>query len=81
MSWEDSVRDNWPILGGFAAGLVAWGKTITTVGFVQRDLKAQDVRVTKVEDAVSSIKTSIASIEAHAERTRDALEKLVERAG
>lgn len=66
MSW---IADNWPVLGGFAAGLVAWGKTTTDVASTKKQTDENIVAITSMKDA-------IARIETHQEYTRDGIDEI-----
>lgn len=68
MSVESSLQDNWPILSGFVVGVLAWGKTVTTVGFLLRDVKTLNERQDIVEKDINEIKVSIGKIETHLEQ-------------
>lgn len=78
MSWE-SVQDNWPILAGFVAGIAAWGKTVSTVGQQTKEQERLGVRVTKIENDITSIKESAASMASYAKSTQQVLEVLLKK--
>lgn len=74
MNW---LEEHWGIAGGFAAGLIAWGKTAATVGNTSKDLEATKLRVTAIENAITDIKVSAARTEAFQEATAKSLDDLV----
>jgi hypothetical protein len=74
MSW---LADNWPMVAGFAAVLVAWGKTTTDVMnnkaaiLEMRAGIAATNNVTRID--IAAVKDAVARIETHIEYTRNAL--------
>jgi hypothetical protein len=66
MSW---AVENWPVLGGFAAGMIAWGKTLT-------DVATSKTEIAKVKQDVTSMKDAIARIETHQEYTRTGIDEI-----
>jgi hypothetical protein len=75
----DQLQDNWPILGGFVAGILAWGKTATAVQNQGKVQEAIERRVTSVEKDITSIKESAARMAASSEATAKSVQLLLER--
>lgn len=71
MSW---VADNWPIIAGFGAGLIAWGKTVADVGANKKAIAAHVKELTDQRSVVVDISKAVAKIEIHNEYTRQAIE-------
>jgi hypothetical protein len=66
MSW---VQENWPIIVGFAGGLVAWGKTTNDVAKNKEEIKTARADIGEMKDA-------IARIETHQEYTRTGIDEI-----
>lgn len=54
MSW---VADNWPVLAGFAGGLIVWGKTVNDVAKSKEDVKSARADIGELKDAMARIET------------------------
>lgn len=65
----DDIRQNWPILGAFAAGLVAWGET---------RLKAESAKkaADKATEDITGIKTTLATLTTHVEYSREGIDEI-----
>lgn len=70
MNLED-LQNNWAIIVGFVAGIGAWGRTAATASNARDSAKKAHERVDGVNTDIASIKSSIASIEAHQSYARD----------
>lgn len=71
-----SLQDNWAVLTGFVAGLVAWGKTQATASSARASAIKAHERINAENDAVGDIRESVARIEAHYEHTMKAVEDI-----
>jgi septal ring factor EnvC (AmiA/AmiB activator) len=65
MSW---LADNWPMVAGFATGLVAWGKTTTDVGNNKN-------AIVESRNDINTLKDSMARVETHQEYTVKTLDE------
>jgi hypothetical protein len=72
----ESLQANWPIVGGFLAGAIAWGKTLTNVASARASATKAHERIDKTEAAVSDIREAVARIETHYEHTMKAVETI-----
>lgn len=75
----DQLQDNWAIVCGFVAGIVAWGKTQQSIKYQDENQSKSDARIGKIESEIGSIKESAASMAASAEATRESVQLLLER--
>lgn len=66
MTW---AVDNWPVIGGFAAGLVTWGKTVNDVSQNKKD-------IANALTDIGGVKDAIARIETHQEYTRTGIDEI-----
>ena len=77
----DQVKDNWPIVSGFALGLIAWGRSLRTQSDHERRLAQVEFdhrETSKLMTAhVVETKESIAKIEVHHGHLSKSLETLV----
>lgn len=79
MTTLEQLQNNWPILGGFVAGILAWGRTTNSVSSLNEKHNKIDERVSKIEGHIVSIKESAAAVAASAEGTQRAVELLLKR--
>lgn len=70
------LQDNWPIIGGFVAGLVAFGKTHATASSARAGATKAHHRINDTDKAVSEIRESAARTETHCHHILKSIEEL-----
>ena len=77
VTFED-IQHNWAVITGFAAGLVAWGKTGITAEGAKRSAAKAHTRLDETVAALATVKESVARLETHAEYTRGGIDEIKE---
>ncbi len=73
MSW---LADNWPMVIGFAGGLVAWGKNTNDVAQAKLDIAENQADIKEALANISSMKNSIGQIEIHQNYMRQGIDDI-----
>lgn len=74
----EQLQDNWPVIGGFVAGVVAWGRTVTKVQHLEGGQLRADTRVTKIESDIAAIRDTCARTETASNATHEMMKTLLQ---
>lgn len=73
MSW---IAENWPMLCGFGAGMVAWGKAVTAISKNKDDIASNSKAIADSRKEIGEMKDAVARIETHQQYTREGIDDI-----